>query len=423
MKKFSFILILILSLTAGAEGTRGGADIINCNGGPFLLFGLFTKDTKSLADIYGGRNINSMPMTYLDPFDGEAIKASILDFLEYKKPEEGRRLREALSHIRFHYVQKVKELETGVSAGLTEHILFGCSRRQIAAQIFDDPVKNQSRVSIVRDAFLSLPSLTQALTKIHEGYLYLAHLNSDDLMAMEAEARKNTNELYNMTGFDSYLLKDLFRKSGWPTDNMTRALFGWLNRVLEMPPLETPSQITFAIQEMIDAGLDPKAVIECQLPLIDFAMGHLAVNIDGGLPGITSPDAAVALIERGASVNARNIMGKTPLHVAVFRQDTIVTKALIKAGADLNAPWCPPGRKEGAWAFTALDLASRSRPFDFDTSADSEDDADLLRQAGAKKAKELGLTCPAIPKPSKKELKKANCGYLKYVVAPWALYK
>ena len=43
------------------------------------------------------------------------------------------------------------------------------------------------------------------------------------------------------------------------------------------------------------------------------------------------------LVKQGAALNARDGNGRTPMMVAAFRQDDAAVRALIEAGADVNA--------------------------------------------------------------------------------------
>ncbi|PUB17343.1 ankyrin repeat domain-containing protein [Yoonia sediminilitoris] len=69
-----------------------------------------------------------------------------------------------------------------------------------------------------------------------------------------------------------------------------------------------------------------------------------AVDRDGGTPlhlaamGTENPDVIKALIAVGADVNARDLAQRTPLHwAALINDNPSVFVALIDAGADVNA--------------------------------------------------------------------------------------
>lgn len=64
------------------------------------------------------------------------------------------------------------------------------------------------------------------------------------------------------------------------------------------------------------------------------------------------PEVVAEMARRGADLNARNAMGRTPLLIAVRRGDRDTAKALIELGADLEAE----SDLENGW--TALAFAS-----------------------------------------------------------------
>ncbi len=175
----------------------------------------------------------------------------------------------------------------------------------------------------------------------------------------------------------------------------------------------TSGQIYDKTQELVTAGLNPDQVLSCKMPLLHFTILHLQRPEGGNYsPIFSSPEAAVALIRNSTNVNVRDMAGRTPLHVAVFRGDVATAQALLEKGADINAPWCPPGAKKGSFAYTAYDLAKRARPFDYYKSANSKENAELLRDAtpvAGASAKDLNLTCPAVPELTDKQRDLAKC--------------
>jgi serine/threonine protein kinase len=73
------------------------------------------------------------------------------------------------------------------------------------------------------------------------------------------------------------------------------------------------------------------------------------------------------LLKKGASVNARDSKGATPLHKAAYRGDLTITQLLIKHGADVNA-------RENMFGETPLHCAARSHALEV---------VELLLQHGA----------------------------------------
>ncbi len=50
-----------------------------------------------------------------------------------------------------------------------------------------------------------------------------------------------------------------------------------------------------------------------------------------------SLETARALLRAGADINAQNEIGETPLHVAAWKNDVEMVRLLVEAGADINA--------------------------------------------------------------------------------------
>jgi ankyrin repeat protein len=81
------------------------------------------------------------------------------------------------------------------------------------------------------------------------------------------------------------------------------------------------------------------------LDLIEYGASVNATNYFGETPlhcSISNGDTeiAIALIESGANVNATNYFGETPLHCSISNGDTEIAIALIGHGADVNAYDC-----------------------------------------------------------------------------------
>lgn len=56
---------------------------------------------------------------------------------------------------------------------------------------------------------------------------------------------------------------------------------------------------------------------------------------------VADVDLALALLKKGGgNINARNMFGLTPLHVAIWRNHVPIVKRLLAAGADPNARVC-----------------------------------------------------------------------------------
>jgi uncharacterized protein len=53
-----------------------------------------------------------------------------------------------------------------------------------------------------------------------------------------------------------------------------------------------------------------------------------------GVAGQDEPELAELLVESGADVSARNVMGMTPLHIAQYAS---IVEVLVRHGADVNA--------------------------------------------------------------------------------------
>ena len=91
---------------------------------------------------------------------------------------------------------------------------------------------------------------------------------------------------------------------------------------------------------------------------------------------VTTKEIAELLIENGADVNARKPNGGVPLHQAAYYGRKEAAELLIDKGADVNAK-VVSGPKQG---LTPLDAANET---------DHTETADLLRKHGGKTGKEL----------------------------------
>ena len=79
------------------------------------------------------------------------------------------------------------------------------------------------------------------------------------------------------------------------------------------------------LRRLLANGLDPNAHGRLERPLVSFAAG-LGAN-----------DSVTALIEAGANVNVRDVLGMTPLMWAAHARSLAVVRTLIGAGADPRA--------------------------------------------------------------------------------------
>ena len=88
---------------------------------------------------------------------------------------------------------------------------------------------------------------------------------------------------------------------------------------------------------------------------------HAAVNTN-------SEDAAILLIDKGATVNIRDHSGRTPLHIAASNDSQTLISLLLERGADVNAT-----DKRGRTPYHRASLWAKSGA------------CNLLRQYGGKK--------------------------------------
>ena len=122
------------------------------------------------------------------------------------------------------------------------------------------------------------------------------------------------------------------------------------------------------VRILIEAGADVDARATA---LVGFVRRHGVTPLHmAASQGNT--DTALALIEAGAVVNAQDYEGQSPLHYAVSWHNVEGVRLFLVKGANANLM--------DRFGNTALDLAEKGEPYAI---------ADLLRQHGAKTAKEL----------------------------------
>ena len=405
------LLALTLALPAGAadkeNGTRGGADQMTCKG----LFG-FIGGGVSLFDLEAEQR-NVFPLGFFSTFaNPRIVRDTLVDFLTRKNPEEGAELRDALAHIKdFVPVDKLEKLDTGAKVGALERVVLFCSREQIAVQDFNRPAPGFSTVRILKTVDKTYGAIERALLEIHEGYLYIAHKRSNVLPVMETEARSQVSKLWNTDGVIAYLLPEVLRRVGDPKatlENNTKHLFGWMLG----SPFNSDDKITWMTRELIGAGMDPNRILDCRLPMLEYALFHLTGGVGDGRPGQTSAAAATELVKAGARIDQPDMAGRLPIHMAAYADDGDFAKLLLEKGADKDAGWCKPGAKPGSSPWTALDMASDPG------QGNSYSVKDVLKKAGARHGSELGWKCGTSEKISKSDLKREKCEQVLKALAP-----
>ena len=98
------------------------------------------------------------------------------------------------------------------------------------------------------------------------------------------------------------------------------------------------------VTECLDAGADVAARTEARSTPLHRAAAHSR-----------DPNIVQALLARGADLNARDNNDKTPLHVAAESGPVEVFRALLNAGADIEA------RALGSWGVTVMHLAASNK--------------------------------------------------------------
>jgi hypothetical protein len=109
---------------------------------------------------------------------------------------------------------------------------------------------------------------------------------------------------------------------------------------------------------------------------------------DGEAPLIRAaqdgPEIVRALIAHGADVNAKNMIGATPLIQAVAFRRPVVVKLLLTHGADVNAKEYSTGQPKTALTLARESLSDARKEGRFDEASDYATIVRLLRETRAK---------------------------------------
>jgi ankyrin repeat protein len=135
-------------------------------------------------------------------------------------------------------------------------------------------------------------------------------------------------------------------------------LAGWLGMVLTTAgPLWADEVIGQNDQKIHDVarmggGADIQKILQANPAMRDArtGLGSTPLHLAATNPDVT---AVKALLAAGADVNAKDMDGNTPLHMAAYTNKIEAAKVLLEAGADVNA--------ESSGGRTPLAMARKSR--------------------------------------------------------------